>query len=114
MNTFILRLLSLTLLLAVPGLAAAQNGDNGDVDDDGELGVTMTVVEGQGAIDEEDFFNEIELPEVVPEQATSSAESGLDAASQSRREGLDLGQERAEEGRSRGNAGNPPVDTPAP
>lgn len=107
MNRFIPRLLPLAVLLAAPGIAASQ--DNGN-DDEDELGVTMSVVEDQGAAGEEGFFNEIELPDVSAEQAQSSAEGGIDTANEARDneardQASDVGGEQAEEGRDRGDVG---------
>lgn len=111
MNTLILRLLPLAVLLAAPGIAASQDNGNDDGDD---LGVTMSVVEDQGdAAGEEGFFNEIELPDIAPEEAHSNAEGGIDTANEARDnrdheardQGRDVGGERPEEGRDRGDAG---------
>lgn len=107
MNRFIPRLLPLALLLAVPGIATAQ--DNGG-DDEDDLGITMSVMEDPGSAGEEGFFNEIELPDVSAERAQSSAEGGIDTANEARDneardQARDFGGEQAEEGRDRGDAG---------
>lgn len=104
-----LRMLALLTLLALPVVVSAE--------DDDELGVTMTVVDDQENADEAQFFNEIELPDVVPEQAQSNAQSGVETANEAREQGREFGREQAEEGHSHrndGNRGRPPVDPPAP
>lgn len=102
MNRFILRSLPLAVLLAAPGIAASQDSGNDDGDD---LGITMSVMEDQGGAGEEGFFNEIELPDVTPEQAHSSAGGGIETANDARDQSRDAGGEQAEESRNRGDTG---------
>jgi hypothetical protein len=119
MKTLTLRLLLPALLIAVPGIAAAEdNDDNG-------LGITMTVVGDEEFVDERAFVNEIDLPETAATRAQENVRSGNEAASQARQQGSEFGQQRAEEGRNRsggpgnggppdGPPGGPPESTPAP
>lgn len=94
METFTMHLLSLVLLSAVPGLAAAEEASD-------DLEVTMTVVEDEEAADEQGIVHEIELPDLAAEKAHSSAQQGMDAADQARQQGREFGEERSEQGRDR-------------
>lgn len=105
-----LRLVLLALLIALPGYANAEDGDDG-------LDVTMTVMDEQEGAEEEAFFNEIELPDVIPEKARASAGVGTAAANEARRQVSETARENAKQGLDRGdrdNRGQPPVNPPTP
>jgi hypothetical protein len=87
---------ALALLLAVLpfGIASA---DEHDADDD----LVLEVVDDPDA-GEEDYVEEIRLPEQASDQARESAAGGIETANEARERGRDFGQERAEQARELG------------
>gem|GEM_PF-6059734 len=86
----------LVFLLALLPFAAAV-ADEHEVDDD----LVLEVIDDADA-GEEDFVDEIRLPEQASDQARESAASGLETANEARERGRDFGQERAEQAREAG------------
>ena len=86
------------LALAFAPLGAVV-ADEPEVDDDDD--VEMEVVSDPEA-GEEEFVEEIRLPEQASDQARESAAQGLETANEAREGGREFGQERAEEARETG------------
>lgn len=82
-------MLVLMLSLAWSGATLARDGD-----------VVMSVVGDEEAA-EEDFVDEIRLPEPAARQGRESAAQGLDRADEAREGGRDFGRDRAAEARER-------------